>query len=69
MDFFRLIKHLAQVKFSKCPNYQPYLEDQTKSQAWGLGFDLVSLVPCLGDALGVVGVKKVKLTLTAMSGR
>ena len=22
---------------------------------WGLGPDLVSLVPCLGDALGVVG--------------
>ena len=25
---------------------------------WGLGFDLVSLVPCLSDALGVVGVNK-----------
>ena len=25
---------------------------------WGLGPDLVSLVPCLGDALGVVGVIK-----------
>ena len=24
----------------------------------GLGSNLVSLVPCLGDALGVVGVKK-----------
>ena len=25
---------------------------------WGLGLDLVSLVPCLGNALGVVGVLK-----------
>ena len=26
---------------------------------WGLGSDLASLVPCLGDAFGVVGDKKV----------
>ena len=31
--------------------------------SWGLGSDLVSPVPCLGDPLGVVGAKENKKNL------
>ena len=32
---------------------------ETYSMTWGLGSDLVSLVPCLGGALGKVVIKKI----------
>ena len=59
-------RHCARAKelhlFTRNPRQRDF------PQSWGLGSNLVSLVPCLCDALGAVWGKKIGYSLTSVAG-